>query len=395
MGFFVYGIMGRFGYEKVYIITTILKYLKYYIPGLTSILFIVILLMGENYPTYFLIGFSLFIIVGDIILPRDKEIEKFSYPSLLNLSIYINLPILFIVVLLVVSIFSHNLSQWYIEVLDSYFYIDFMQIKNSFNSIDKISLIIQTALSIGILGTVPGHELTHRKKNKFDMFVGNWLLAFSWDCTFAIEHVYGHHKNVGFPEDPATAKRGENIYLFIVKAIATEQVGGWKIEISRLRRKGFNSISFHNRMIIGYIRSLIITLIAFVIGSTSGMCFFLLLAMLSKSLLEAINYIEHYGLVRDKGKPVRMRHSWNSNHCLSSLYLCNVTRHSDHHRASNLKFWELSACDESAPTLPYGYLGMLYLLLIIPFLYRKIMVKKLIDWDLNYANAKERALANI
>jgi len=351
--------------------------------------------MGENYPTYFLIGFSLFIIVGDIIFPRDKEIKLFSYPSLLNSSIYINLPILFILVLLVVSIFSNNLSQWYIEVLDSYFYIDFMQIKNSFNSIDKISLIIQTALFLGILGTVPGHELTHRKQNKFDMFIGNWLLAFSWDCTFAIEHVYGHHKNVGLPEDPATGKRGESIYLFIVKAIAKEQLGGWKIETSRLRRKGLNSISFHNRMIIGYIRSLIITTIALVIGGTSGMFFFLLLAMLSKSLLEAINYIEHYGLVRERGKPIEMRHSWNSNHCISSLYLCNVTRHSDHHRASNLKFWELNACHESAPTLPYGYLGMLYLLLITPFLYRRIMVKKIIDWDLNYANEQERELANV
>ena len=59
-------------------ITTILKYLKYYIPGLTGILFIVMLLMGENYPTYFFCGFSLFIIVGNIIFPRDKEIENFS-----------------------------------------------------------------------------------------------------------------------------------------------------------------------------------------------------------------------------------------------------------------------------------------------------------------------------
>jgi hypothetical protein len=395
VGFFVCGMMSRFGDEKVYIITSILKYLKYYIPGLTGILFIVISLMGENYPTYFLIGFSLFIIVGDIIFPRDKEIKLFSYPSLLNSSIYINLPILFILVLLVVSIFSNNLSQWYIEVLDSYFYIDFMQIKNSFNRIDKISLIIQTALFFGILGTVPGHELTHRKQNKFDMFIGNWLLAFSWDCTFAIEHVYGHHKNVGLPEDPATGKRGESIYLFIVKAIAKEQLGGWKIETTRLRRKGLNSISFHNRMIIGYIRSLIITTIALVIGGTSGMFFFLLLAMLSKSLLEAINYIEHYGLVRERGKPIEMRHSWNSNHCISSLYLCNVTRHSDHHRSSNLKFWELNACHESAPTLPFGYLGMLYLLLITPFLYKRIMVKKIIDWDLNYANEQERELANV
>jgi alkane 1-monooxygenase len=373
----------------------ILKYPKYYIPGITSILFIAILLMGENYPTYFLIGFSIFLIIGDLILPRDKEIQKFSYPFFLNLSLYINLPIIFILVLLIVSLFSHNVSQWYIDILDSYLYIDFMKIRNSYHSIDKISLIIQTGLSIGMLGTVPGHELTHRKKNKFDMSVGNWLLAFSWDCTFAIEHVYGHHKNVGFPEDPATGKRGENIYLFILKAIAQEQVGGWKLEISRLRRNGFSAFSFHNRMIIGYLRSVIITLLAFLIGGTSGMFYFLLLALLAKSLLEAINYVEHYGLVRNKGEPIRMRHSWNSNHCLSSLYLYNVTRHSDHHRASNLKFWELNPCDESAPNLPYGYLGMLYLLLITPFIYRKIMAKKLIDWDLNYANEQEKELITV
>ena len=144
--------------------TAILKYLKYYIPGITSILFILILLMGENYPTYFLIGFSIFLIIGDLILPRDKEIQKFSYPILLNLSIYINLPIIFILVLLIVSIFSHNVSQWYIDILNSFFFIDFIQIKNSYHNIDKISLIIQTALSVGIIGTVPGHELTHRKK---------------------------------------------------------------------------------------------------------------------------------------------------------------------------------------------------------------------------------------
>ena len=91
------------------------------------------------------------------------------------------------------------------------------------NVADSISLVALTGLFIGIMGTVPGHELVHRKKNKFDMFMGNWLLAFSWDCAFAIEHVYGHHKNVGLGHDPATAKRGENIYLFILRAIIKEQ----------------------------------------------------------------------------------------------------------------------------------------------------------------------------
>ena len=87
------------------------------------------------------------------------------------------------------------------------------------------------------------------------------------------------------------------------------------------------------------------------------------------------------------------RHSWNSNHFVSSLYLCNVTRHSDHHRASNLKFWELNPCDKDSPELPYGYLGMLYLLIITPFIYHRIMAQHLIKCDLVYANNEEKKIS--
>ena len=84
-------------------------------------------------------------------------------------------------------------------------------------------------------------------------------------------------------------------------------------------------------------------------------------------------YSPYLVLVREKNRPVRLRHSWNSNHFFSSLYLYNVTRHSNHHSNSNLKFWELKPVDKDAPLLPYGYLTMLYLVLIFPFLYKKIM----------------------
>ena len=121
-----------------------------------------------------------------------------------------------------VSIFSPDNPSWYIDGLKSQFNVDFIQVKESFSLIDKFALIFQTSLFVGILGTVPGHELVHRK-NKFDLFIGNWLLAFSWDCTFAIEHVQGHHRDVCLDEDPASAKRGENIYLFILRATIQEQ----------------------------------------------------------------------------------------------------------------------------------------------------------------------------
>ena len=367
-----------------------LKYFKYFIPSLTGILFIFSILMGQNYPTYFFILWSLFLFIGDYVLPRDQVIQQFSYPSILNFSIYINLPILFGLIFLVVSVFGNDSPNWYIEGLYSMFNVDFIQVVGSFTLLDKISIILQTTLLIGILGTVPGHELTHRKQNKFDMFMGNWMLAFSWDCTFAIEHVYGHHKDVCLDEDPASAKRGENIYLFIFRASFEEQISGWKLEAERLKRRKQNVFGIHNRMIIGYSRSLMITILAFVFGGLIGMFSFLLCALSAKLFLEAINYIEHYGLVREKGKPVEMRHSWNSNHFLSSIYLCNVTRHSDHHRSTKLNFWELNPTHKDAPLLPYGYLSMLYLVLLTPFLYKKIMATKLVHWDQNSASEYER-----
>ena len=277
------------------------------------------------------------------------------------------------------------------NLYDQFLFIDLIKIKSSVTLLDKISIIISTTLFIGILGTVPGHELTHRKKNRLDMFVGNWMLAFSWDCAFAIEHVYGHHKNVGLPEDPATAKMRESLYKFILNAMFKEHIGAWKIEMARLKRRNFNPIGIQNKMIIGYLRSIIIMFLAFYIGGVVGMATFLLCSFLAKALLETINYSEHYGIVRLKGEPVCRRHSWNSNHVMSGVMLCNVNRHSSHHHSSNLKFWELDTLPE-APMLPHGYLAMLYIAIFLPFLYHRMMAEKLKDWELNYASDEEKIL---
>ena len=119
----------------------------------------------------------------------------------------------------IVCLLAPSISPIIINIYNDYFLIDLVFIRNSITLIDKVCLIQIIGLFIGIMGTVAGHELTHRKKNKLDMFFGNWLLAISWDCAFAIEHVYGHHKNVCLDGDPATAKRGENVYAFILRAI--------------------------------------------------------------------------------------------------------------------------------------------------------------------------------
>ena len=369
-----------------------MKYLKYYISPLTIITAIYTCSIGAYYSTLFFIGFSLFIILGDMILKKDASEETYSYVFLLDVPMYINLPLLMLLVLFTAFALSSDPSDLFQSIFMNYLNIDLFNMRQSMNVADSISLVALTGLFIGIMGTVPGHELVHRKKNKFDMFMGNWLLAFSWDCAFAIEHVYGHHKNVGLAHDPATAKRGENIYLFILRAIIKEQKDAWSIELNQAKRREQSFISIRNRMIIGYFRSLFITFIAYLIGGISGVLIFLLCAFIAKSLLEVINYSEHYGLIRVPGETVFPRHSWNSNSTMSSIYLYNVTRHSSHHEKANLKYWELKSYND-APMMPQGYLTMLYMALFLPHFFHRMMGKKLIEWDNNHATDSERILA--
>ena len=369
-----------------------MKYLKYYISPITIILAIYTCSSGAYHSTLFFIGFSLFIILGDIFVREDANEDKYSHVYLLDLPMYINFPLLMILVAITVFVLSNDPSIAFADILKNYLNIDLVNMRQSMTLSDSIFLTALTGLFIGIMGTVPGHELVHRKKSKFDMFMGNWLLAFSWDCAFAVEHVYGHRNHVGLPSDPATAKRGENIYLFILRAIIKEQKDAWNIELTQARRREQPLFSIHNRMLIGYLKSLSITCIAYLIGGFSGLLIFLLCAFIAKSLLEVINYSEHYGLIRVSGEPVYPRHSWNSNSTMSSIYLYNVTRHSSHHEKANLKYWELRSYND-APMMPQGYLTMLYMALFLPYFFHKMMAKKLIEWDKSYASDRERVLA--
>ena len=369
-----------------------MKYLKYYISTLTLVVAIYVCTLGTYYPTLFFIGFSMFIILGDILLSQDDHEREYENTFLLNLPMYINLPIILVYLLMVVFMYGDSLPNAFSNFFLNSFNIDLIYARESMSILDSIFLVALSGLFIGTMGTVPGHELVHRKKDKFDMFIGNWFLSMSWDCAFAVEHVYGHHKNVGLAIDPATAKRGENIYAFIIRAIVKEQKDAWLIELDQLKRRDMSVLSLYNRMIFGYLRSIIITVLSFLIGGVGGMLIFLLCAFIAKSLLEVINYSEHYGLVRAPGGMVQPRHSWNSNSTMSSIYLYNVTRHSSHHEKANLKYWELRAY-EGAPMMPQGYLTMLYVALFTPYFFHRMMAKKLIEWDNNYATKKEKILA--
>ncbi len=327
--------------------------------------------------------FSSFIIFGDLFFGDDRSRPKSPSTKILNLLLYINLPLLFAVV--AVSVWMAGdlpLPAWGNS---------FMAARDATTPIHLAGYIFVMGLMVASAGTNVGHELTHRKRNKFDMFWGNWLLALTWDCAFAIEHVYGHHKYVATPIDPATAKRGQNPYHFILRSTFLSHRNAWIIENNRLRKRGERPLAISNRMIIGYFRSGILTAAAYLIGGWMGMIVFLLIGIGGKVMLEGVNYMEHYGLIREEGAPILPKHSWNTNRRISSFFLYNLTRHSSHHENASLEYWELKAYPD-APEMPAGYLSCVYLVLFFPWLYHRIMAPKLRDWDENYANSKEREL---
>src|SRR5688572_17600364 len=195
-----------------------------------------------------------------------------------------------------------------------------------------------TAVAIGTTGGMFGipvaHELMHRR-NRFDRFLAEALMTLFSYTHFCIEHVEGHHRNVGTPADPATARYDESLSASLPRTVLGGLAVAWRLESERLRRQNRRIVSPHNRML-WYAMALgaVYAAVAALWGGR-GVAFFALQGAISVLLIEALNYIEHYGLVRREsdGRPeaVSYQHSWDAGHAVSGWLLFNVSRHSDHH----------------------------------------------------------------
>ena len=240
-------------------------------------------------------------------------------------------------------------------------------------------------------GTTVGHELVHRTRQPFHLIWGRWLLALTFDASFAIEHVYGHHAKVATFEDPASARRGERVYGFLLRSTLGQLRSAWHLEGERLARKGQALWNPRNRFLRGCLMSATWAGLALVLGGWPAVAFFAATGLWGKAILEIINFIEHYGLIRLPGSRVEPRHSWNSNAWMSSTILYHLTRHSDHHAEGAKPFWRLRPLP-AAPMLPAGYMGMLVVALVPPW-YQRLMRPRLADWDARHADESEQRAA--
>ncbi len=213
----------------------------------------------------------------------------------------------------------------------------------------------------GAIGITFAHELVHRS-SRFERALGDVLLALVTYPHFAVEHVFGHHRHVATPADPASARLGEGFYRFWPRTVFGGLLHAWAIKPRMVMRQA--------------VTMAVVYVVVWVVWGGSGVAFFALQSVVAFTLLEAINYVEHYGLVRreiapGRYEPVGPQHSWDSSHRVSNWLLINLARHADHHLIASRRYQALASRDR-APQLPAGY-GTMLLLAFVPPLWRRVM----------------------
>jgi len=258
-----------------------------------------------------------------------------------------------------------------------------------------IALIIGIGSNSGGVMTMT-HELGH-KANKLDRLsakIGNMIMGYGH---FNIEHNKGHHTWVATPEDPASARMGENFYAFMVRELSGTFKRGTSYEKARLEKQGRSFWSFHNDVLQVYAVTLSLIGLFTMLFGPAILLFLIPHHFLAWLALTQANYVEHYGLKREKlanGKYERCqpKHSWNTNHTYSNLLSFHLQRHSDHH-AYPQRPYQVLRDYKNVPSLPTGY-GGCFAMAFFPPLWFAVMDKKVMEWadgDLSKVNINPKA----
>ncbi len=238
------------------------------------------------------------------------------------------------------------------------------------NGIWIIAASVSTGLNSALAGLTSAHEMIHRKEKMFRL-IGIWNLVTVNYGHFYIEHIKGHHKLVGTKKDPATAYYGESVYHFVARTIPNQFISAIKIEAGRLRKQSALQYSLSNFVVKILLTEIILSVTLLYFFGLKILFAFLLQSFIAILILEYVNYIEHYGLVRDENERVNATHSWQSDHLLSRFALIELSRHADHHYYASKPYHTLKSYEES-PMLPSGYFGSFYTALIPSLWFKKI-----------------------
>jgi alkane 1-monooxygenase len=194
---------------------------------------------------------------------------------------------------------------------------------------------------------------------------------------FMVEHYRGHHPRAATRDDPATARRGESLWRFLPRTLAGSWRSAWSLEAAWLRQRRRPWRASPLAWAVAAQGFGLIVLAS--VWGWPALLFWLTQAAMAVFLLETVNYIEHYGLVRRRvdGRPEAfgVTHAWNADAALTNALLANLQRHSDHHMHP-WKPYETLDAQTAGPQLPAGYAGCV-MLACLPWVWRPLMERRL------------------
>ncbi|MBQ0897763.1 alkane 1-monooxygenase [Micromonospora sp. U56] len=248
--------------------------------------------------------------------------------------------------------------------------------------------------SVGVVNGIAintAHELGHKRETA-ERWLSKVALAPTGYGHFYVEHNRGHHTRVATPEDPASSRLGESFWAFWPRTVGGSLRSAWRLETSRFRLRGRSPWTWRNDILNAWAMTLVLYAALMLAFGPGVLVFLLLQAVVGFSLLEVVNYLEHYGLARQRTaagryEKVDPRHSWNSDRTVTNVFLIQLQRHSDHH-ANPLRRYQTLRSFDTSPQLPAGYATMVVAALVPP-LWRRVMDHRVIahhGGDLDLAN---------
>lgn len=304
--------------------------------------------------------------------PKDEDYERLSNDRYYRWCTYLMLPVQLIGL-----------------VIASY-----MWAGDELSVLDKLGLAATLGFVSGI-GINAAHELGHRVE-RMERWLAKIALAQSGYGHFFVEHNRGHHVRVATPEDPASARLGESLWEFLPRSVSGSFRSALALERERLARNGRGWWSVHNHILQAWSMTLVLFGGLVAAFGYQVLPWLLLQAVIGFGLLETVNYVEHYGLLRARrpnGRYARCspRDSWNSDHLVTNIFLFHLQRHSDHHANPGRRYQTLRT-SEQAPQLPAGYAAMI-VLAAVPPLWRRVMDARVLahyGGDITLANVQPR-----
>lgn len=227
--------------------------------------------------------------------------------------------------------------------------------------VKKIGFVISAGALLGAFGITSAHELVHRR-DKYLRAFGVYNLMLVNFAHWGIEHVFGHHKYAATPQDPATARKNEILYLYWFREYVMSLIDAARIEPKKVAAYWACTFS-------------ISAIIYFYFGTDLVFAWWGISAV-AILLLQTVDYIEHYALLRQKNfdgfyMAFKPQHSWDTSSWITNITLFNLGFHAHHHMKASVPFEDLVE-QKDANQMPFGY-SVMVLLAFFPFIFLPLM----------------------